>query len=388
MTPITHSTKYLLFITFVITSLCSQAQIVNPAIPITHTVTVNRIVSESTNGDVARSFGNSAQEADIIEKVNNIWAQVGIEIIFLPETSFIDDFTYDNNGSEEAEETRPQSDLAQIINLANLPDTPVESVPGFAPSILTANTAAGLAFVDRPGTTVFVGANLLNFAGGRTAIAGVVAHEIGHNLGLFHVENGIANLMSPGGSTDQLTSVQRTTTFTNNGGIDGFDLLVESIPTLTNYEQFVIDFNIQGGPNDDNDNDGLSNLVEFSIGTNPTNVSNNLPQVTQVNPSEFSWSIPKNADAVEDNINYEIQFSANLLSFDPAGTNSNSSISVDNDTVITANSFTPNKGFFRLSVQQQAEALQVQFAAQLAKEDLAADQFAKPEIRCACGQEH
>ena len=385
--------KFLSLVAFAITSLNSQAQLtVNPPIPITHTVTVNRIVSESTDGDVAISFGNSAQEADIIAKVNQIWAQVGIEIIFLPETSFIDDFTYDNNGSEE---DRPQSDLNQIINLPNLPDTAsntdiemvfVEAAPGFPP--LTSNTAAGLAFIDRPGTTVFVGASLLNFANGRNAIAAVVAHEIGHNLGLFHEANGTANLMSPGGSTDQLTSEQRTTTFTNNGGIDGFDLLVESIPTLTNYEQFVIDFDIQGGPNDDNDNDGLSNLVEFSIGTNPTNESNNLPQVTQVNPSEFSWSIPKNADAVEDNINYEIQFSANLLSFDPAGTDSNSSISVDNDTMITASSFIPNKGFFRLSVQQQAEATQIKHTAQLAKEDLAADQFVKPEIRCACGQEH
>jgi len=382
--------KYLPIITLLLTTLTSHSQlIVDSPQPITHTVHVHRIVSAATNGDTATGFGNSAQEADIINKINQIWAQVGVEIIFSPVQNFTDNFTYNNNG---AEGMRPSSHLSQILNLSNLPTTTsttdiemifVESVPAF--SSLSLNTAAGFARIDRSGTTVYVGSNLLNFENGRVAIASVMAHEIGHNLGLLHTANSIANLMSPQGTSDQFNNTQFPTILTNDLGIDGFDLLEESTPTLSNYEQFVIDFNIQGNPNDDDDKDGLSNLIEFSIGTNPTEVSNNLPLITQINTSEFRWSIPKNADAIEDNINYEIQFSGNLQNFTPAGLDPNSSIIANNDTQITAGSSSPNRGFFRLSVQQQAEAAQIQLAAQLAKQDLLSKDFVKPQTLCGCG---
>jgi hypothetical protein len=49
---------------------------------------------------------------------------------------------------------------------------------------------------------------LLGFAQGLDVIAGVVAHEIGHNLGLDHLGDDLPNLMSPGGTTEQLDASQ------------------------------------------------------------------------------------------------------------------------------------------------------------------------------------
>jgi len=137
--------------------------------------------------------------------------------------------------------------------------------------------------------------------------------------------------------TDQLTADQFSTIFTDNQFvIDGFDLLIET-SSQTNYEEFVSNLGIQGGPDDDDDN-----------------------PVIQVNNSAFSWTIPKTTGAIDDNINYEIQFSADLQGFEPAGTNNNSAISIDNDSQITATSSLPDKGFFRLSVEQPAETLAAQ----------------------------
>ena len=71
----------------------------------------------------------------------------------------------------------------------------VNAVPGFGS--FSANEAAGLASIDGNGIVQYVGANLLGFSSGREVIASVVAHEIGHNLGLFH--NSLdENLMASG----------------------------------------------------------------------------------------------------------------------------------------------------------------------------------------------
>ena len=55
----------------------------------------------------------------------------------------------------------------------------------------------------------------------------MVAHEIGHNLGLPHIVQA-ENLMQAGGSPnpgERLTAADRATILTNNGGNDGFELL-------------------------------------------------------------------------------------------------------------------------------------------------------------------
>jgi len=87
-----------------------------------------------------------------------------------------------------------------------------------------------------------------------------------------------------------------------------------------------------------------------------------------------------------------------LIEFEPAGTNNNSAISIDNDSQITATSSLPDKGFFRLSVEQPAETLAAQsslpqsiqdkYTAQLAREDRPWDKVDLPKRLCACGEEH
>ena len=89
----------------------------------------------------------------------------------------------------------------------------------------------------------FVGDNLLTFENGRDVFASVIAHEIGHNLGLNHTSSGSANLMSPSGSTQQLTASQITTVapptspacthrptflgdYNNNGRVDAADYVL------------------------------------------------------------------------------------------------------------------------------------------------------------------
>jgi hypothetical protein len=82
----------------------------------------------------------------------------------------------------------------------------VNVVPAFSP--LSENSSAGYARISGNSIIGYVGDNLLTFDNGLDVIAGVMAHEIGHNLGLDHTANGQPNLMSPNGISEQLTASQ------------------------------------------------------------------------------------------------------------------------------------------------------------------------------------
>jgi hypothetical protein len=111
-------------------------------------------------------------------------------------------------------ETIGQNAGVRVANAINM--FFVDIPAGF--SMLTANSSGGLA--ERPGNDIsmFVGANLLTFANGRELVASVIAHEIGHNLSLPHL-NIAENLMRASGSPvadgERLSSAQITAALTS-----------------------------------------------------------------------------------------------------------------------------------------------------------------------------
>jgi hypothetical protein len=218
------------------------APIVDPPLPVTHRVQVQMIETALSDGSSpATLFGTAAQRANIEAAIDSIWAQSGIDIAFLPSiTRYDNTFAYQGYGGE-----RPTSDLDTMISEATSagvvnPDPHVinmffvEIVPGFA--YTAENVANGLGNIGEDGIAQFVGDSLLRSSSGRDVIAEVVAHEIGHNLGLKHAADGQPNLMSPDGTSAQLTGEQIAAVFQTTRRNDA----IASIPSRgTGFPQLI-----------------------------------------------------------------------------------------------------------------------------------------------------
>jgi hypothetical protein len=252
-------------------SRAPAALIVNPPLPITHRVTVQVIQTALNNGtSPATIFGDSAQRAHIEASIDAIWAQAGIDVAFLPTKRYNNTFAYQGNGG-----TRPLDDLGRILSAAGQVMNPDPSVinmffvnvaPGFA--FTSESTVNGVANIGTDGIAQFVGDNLLAGVGGRDIIAGVVAHEIGHNLGLKHSANGIANLMSPQGTTDQISAQQIQAVFQTTYRNDA----VAYIPSFGTGFPKLIPLVLPG----DYNRDGIVNSPDFIIWRNNLGSTVNL----------------------------------------------------------------------------------------------------------------
>ena len=162
-----------------------------PAISSVQQLIVRPIIVSNNNGsNTAAFFGDATTKLEIENLIDDIYAQAGVDVIW--ETAVNYNNTFANVGNSEI---RSEDDLETIVDggdaanvgssNANVIDAYfVQSAPGFDSELITENTANGLAFVGSSGTAIHIGDNLLTFQGGLEVIAGVVAHEIGHNLSL------------------------------------------------------------------------------------------------------------------------------------------------------------------------------------------------------------
>jgi hypothetical protein len=189
----------------------AAALVVNPPLPISHALAVQFIgVADDDGSNAAPMLGNPVEQTDILNGVSTIWSQAGIALNYSFRAETFNN-TFANSGTLGSNNPRPEGDLDATFALAAAagdvlsadPQTLnilfVNIVPLF--SALADNQGAGLAFLGANGMSLWAGPDLPGSETGREGLAKLIAHEIGHNLGLDHLTLA-QNLMQDGGASN------------------------------------------------------------------------------------------------------------------------------------------------------------------------------------------
>ena len=214
----------LVLVVWAIASAARGALIVNSSRPITDRIEVQVIPVADDDGTDSTTgiLGIPSRRAQVFSLVNDVFAQAGVSVNFTMRAGNYNS-SFARSGQPGNNTPRPNTDLRDLYQAAaaqggilstntnTINVFLVSIVPGFSP--MGANASAGIATLGGNGIAFYGGANLSTYTAGREVLASVLAHEIGHNLGLAH--NTLAgNLMQSGGDGakgQQLTAAQITT---------------------------------------------------------------------------------------------------------------------------------------------------------------------------------
>ena len=215
--------------------------ITNTAQPIDKRLTVQPVVLANDNGsNQAAFFGNDPHRTAIESMVDVIWAQAGIDIEWLSPNIWHKTEYQNFDGSQVSTllaDARSENMTAPLGGSKVVNAFFMQSISGYTPISVQAQ---GTAFVNGNGTFQALGSQTVANPTYYERAARLVAHELGHNLGLLHASD-LMQENDPNNSADERLTGSQISTARNSG--------------------FLIDYTPPGDLNGDNAINGADLLI-------------------------------------------------------------------------------------------------------------------------------